>query len=190
MLIGKKKQQNFHCHSVLASSTSIYPHNPGWHLCECRCPSSVWLYPWSFSSFDIQLAHFSSAWSSVLWATPILEVVGESQPVWFGMLIATHSLQLCWRGVAGLKGTPAISSGLNRRLHSGCSLKPKLKWKWQAFWGWTCQVSFIWKICIVDFWQPHSGFSPRASLHKPLNFQNAYFWIATGVFHGQFLCSV
>lgn len=99
--------------------------------------------PLSFSSFDIQLAHFSSAWSSVLWATPILEVVGESQPVWFGMLIATRSLQLCWIGGCWTQGSSAISSGLNRRLHSGCSLKPKLKWKWQAFWGWTCQVSFI-----------------------------------------------
>lgn len=99
----KKKQQNFHCRSVLASSTSIYPHNSGWHLCGCH-PSSVWLYPWSFPSFDIQLAHFSSAWS-VLWATPILEVVDESQPVWFGMLIATHSLQLCWIGGCWTQGS-------------------------------------------------------------------------------------
>lgn len=90
----KKKPQNFHCQSVLASSTSFYPHNPGQHLSECHYPS-VWLYPWSFPPFDIQLAHFSSAWSSVLWATPILEVGSESQPVWFGILIATHSLQLC-----------------------------------------------------------------------------------------------
>lgn len=58
--------------------------------------------PLILSSFTIQPAPFSSAWSSVLWATPILEVGSESQPVWFGMLIATHSLQLslkrggCW----------------------------------------------------------------------------------------------
>lgn len=160
---------------------------------ECHHSSSLWLYPWSFPPFGIQLALFSSAWSSVLLATLILEVVSESQPVWFGMLVATLSLSSLWRErVAGTRGSPSHLFWLNgKRLHSsGYSVKPKLKWKWQAIWGLRCQVSFIWKTCIVDFWQPHSGFLPKASLRKPLNLQSVYFWIATGVFPGQFLCSV
>lgn len=160
--------------------------------CGCHHPSSLWLYPWSFPPVGIQLAHVSSAWSSVLLATPILEVVSESQPVWFGMLIATLSLQLpLKRESHRTQGSPSHLFWLNgKRLHSGYSLKPKPKWRWQAIWGLRCQLSFIWKIHIVDFWQPHSGFLPRRSLHKPLNLQNAYFWIAMGVFHGQFLCFV
>lgn len=79
--------------------------------CGCHRPSSLWLYPWFFPPVGIQLAHVSSAWSSVLLATPILEVVSESQPVWFGMLIATLSLQLPLKRVIGLRGAPAISSG-------------------------------------------------------------------------------
>lgn len=137
MLIEKNSNPNyFRCHNVLASSISTYACNPDQHLSVC--PFTLWLYPWSFPPFDIQPAHFSSAWCSVLLATPILEFVSESQPVWFGVLVATHTLQLplkgegCWT-----QGSPSHLFWLKRkRLHCGYSPKPKPEWKWQAIWGW------------------------------------------------------
>lgn len=188
MLIGKKNQQNFHCQSVLVSSTSIYPHNL-WQLCGC-CPSSIWLYPWSFPPFNS-----ASSFQQCLVFCPVGHIdFGDWQwesagVVWhvdsYSLTPALFEERGCWA-----QGSSSHLFWFKQKAPQWLFSETQTEMKWQAIWGWTCQVSFIWKICGVDFWQPHSGFSPRASLHKPLNLQNAYFWIATGVFHGQFLCSV
>lgn len=109
---GTKKRQNFHWHNILASSTSTYFHNPGQHLWVSSFLLSL-VIPLVLSSFW----HSASSFQQCLVFCPAghTDFGGcwwePASVVWHVDSYSVTPAPFEERGLLGLGGVPAISSG-------------------------------------------------------------------------------